>query len=191
MSERTDRRGRGSGGAAGYGAASDGAAGYGGAGRDAVDAIEARWRELRPELDPAPVAVVGRLLRAAAITTRRSDEALAAHGLTRGEFDLLSALRRAGGPQRPSDLTTVSLVSPAATTKRLKALTARGLVERTADPDDGRGARIALTGAGRELIDRAFPAQLATERELLSAIPADRRDDVVAALRLLLASVER
>jgi DNA-binding MarR family transcriptional regulator len=131
------------------------------------------------------------LLRAAAITTRRSDEALAEHGLTRGEFDLLSALRRAGAPQRPSDLTTVSLVSPAATTKRLKALTGRGLVARSADPDDGRGALIGLTGAGRELIDRVFPAQLATERELLAGVPAERRDEVVGALRLLLASVER
>jgi len=168
-----------------------GGAAAGGAVPDAVDAIEAQWRALRPREDLAPVAVVGRLLRAAAITTRRSDEALAAHGLTRGEFDLLSALRRAGEPQRPSDLTTVSLASAPATTKRVKALTARGLVERRPDPVDGRGALIALTRAGRTLIDRAFPDQLATERALLAAIPADRRDDVVAALRLLLASVER
>ncbi|MDW5597898.1 MarR family transcriptional regulator [Conexibacter stalactiti] len=159
--------------------------------RDPIDTIEREWRAIRPELEIAPIAIVGRLLRAAALTIRRSDEALAQHGLTRGEFDVLSALRRAGGPQRPSDLTTVSLASAPATTKRLKALTARGLVARAADPDDGRGALIALTPTGAELIDRVFPAQLETERELLAGIPAARRDEVVAALRLLLASVER
>lgn len=158
---------------------------------DAVDAIERSWHALRPDQDLAPIAIVGRLLRAAALTVRRSDEALAAHGLTRGEFDLLSALRRAGDPQRPSDLTIVSLASAPATTKRVKALVARGLVARTPDPDDGRGALVSLTPDGVALIDAVFPAQLATERELIAAVPPDRRADVVAALRLLLASVER
>lgn len=157
---------------------------------DAIDAIEGSWRALRPEEDLSTIAIVGRLLRAAALAVRRSDEALAVHGFTRGEFDVLSALRRAGAPQRPSDLTTVSLASAPATTKRLKALTARGLVERTADPADGRGALIGLTPAGVELIDMLFPAQLATERELLAGIPAARRDEVAAALRLLLFSIE-
>lgn len=158
---------------------------------DAIDAIEREWRAIRPEQDLAPIAIVGRLLRAAALTLRRSDDALALRGLTRGEFDVLSALRRAGEPRRPSDLTTVSLASPPATTKRLKSLEARGLVIRSADPADGRGALISLTPAGADLIDGAFPAQLATERDLIGAIPPGSRDDVVAALRMLLASIER
>jgi DNA-binding MarR family transcriptional regulator len=157
---------------------------------DAIDEIEQAWRQIRPDADTATIAVVGRLLRTTALVLRRSDEVLALRGITRGEFDLMSALRRAGDPQKPGALTTVSLASPAATTKRLKALTARGLVARTADPDDGRGALIALTPAGVDLVDGAFPALLARERELLAGIPHDRRDEVVAALRLLLASVE-
>jgi len=161
-----------------------------GAAPDAIDEIEAAWRAIGPRADLASIAIVGRLLRATALTLRRSDEVLALRGLTRGEFDLLSALRRAGGPQRPGALTTVSLASPAATTKRLKALAARGFVARHADPDDGRGALIALTAAGAELVDGALPALLARERDLLAGIPAERRDEVVAALRLLLASIE-
>jgi DNA-binding MarR family transcriptional regulator len=169
---------------------SDGAAPAAPAAPDAIDAIEAAWRELRPDVDLATIAIVGRLLRATALTLRRSDDVLALRGLTRGEFDLLSALRRAGGPQKPSALTTVSLASPAATTKRLKALAERGFVVRAPDPDDGRGALIALTAAGVELVDSALPDLLERERDLLAGVPADRRDDVVAALRLLLASVE-
>ncbi|MBF4572528.1 winged helix-turn-helix transcriptional regulator [Herbiconiux sp. VKM Ac-1786] len=158
--------------------------------RDVVDEIREGWAGLRPELDTSAVDVVGRVLRAAAVITRRGDEVLGGWGLGRGEFDILAALRRAGAPRSPGALRTVSLATGPATTKRLQALEARGLVVRTPNPHDGRGALIALTSAGEHLIDEVFPQLLAVESELVAGIPPAELAAVVAALRLTVASVE-
>lgn len=158
--------------------------------RDVVDEIREGWAGLRPDLDTATIDIVGRMLRAAAVITRRGDEFLARYGLGRGEFDILAALRRQGGPQSPGALRTVSLATGPATTKRLRALESRALVRRSANPADGRGALIALTPAGETLIDEVFPQLLAVETALLDGVPADAADGVVAALRLTLGSIE-
>lgn len=157
---------------------------------DVVDRIRADWRRLDPAVDTAVIDVAGRILRSAALITRRGDEFLARYDLTRGEFDLLSALRRAGEPQRPGELRTISLATGPATTKRLKALEGRTLVQRTRNPEDGRSALIALTQLGEKLIDRVFPELLAVERELFSGVEGESRSAAVAALRAVLAELE-
>jgi len=158
---------------------------------DAVDEIQTAWRQLRPELDVEVIGIVGRVLRSAALIVRRSDEVLGEYGLGRGEFDILAALRRSVAPQSPGSLRTISLATAPATTKRLKALEARGLVVRSANPADGRGALIALTADGELLVDRVFPAQLAAEQSLVAALSADEARGVESALRHLLASIDR
>ncbi|MDO9397529.1 MAG: MarR family transcriptional regulator [Herbiconiux sp.] len=158
--------------------------------RDEIDAIRERWAALRPGLDTEPIDLLGRILRAAALVGRRGDEFLLRYGLTRGEFDILSALRRGGAPQSPGSLRTVSLASGPAVTKRLRSLEARGLVERSANPADGRGALIALTGDGVALIDEVFPRLLEVERALLAAVPDAARPAAVTGLRAVLASIE-
>ncbi len=157
---------------------------------DVVDRIRADWRRLDPAVDTAVIDVAGRILRSAALITRRGDEFLARYDLTRGEFDLLSALRRADEPQRPGELRTISLATGPATTKRLKALEGRMLVQRTRNPEDGRSALIALTQLGEKLIDRVFPELLAVERELFVGIDGSARAAVVAGLRSVLAELE-
>ncbi|NQX13800.1 MarR family transcriptional regulator [Microbacteriaceae bacterium VKM Ac-2855] len=157
---------------------------------DAVDDIRDRWAQLRPELDLAPIPLIGRILRASALIVRSSDEVLARHALTRGEFDILTALRRSDAPQSPGTLRTIGLATGPATTKRLRSLEQRGLIARSANPADGRGALIALTADGAELVDRVFPDVLGIERELLARIPDSERAATADALRTLLASVE-
>lgn len=158
--------------------------------RDDVDVIRAQWSHLRPDLDTDVIDVVGRVLRSAAIITRRADEFLARFGLTRGEFDILAALRRSDAPQSPGTLRTISLATGPATTKRLRSLESRGLVSRSPNPTDGRGALIALTPAGTELADEVFPQLLALERALMSGMADTDVAAVVSALRTVLASVE-
>ena len=150
---------------------------------DDVDRIRQDWAALHPEFDTAVIDLTGRILRGAAVISRAGDDFLARYALTRGEFDLLSALRRADEPRSPGDLRTVSLASGPAITKRLKALEQRGLVVRSPNPVDGRGAFIRLTDDGRELIDTVFPELLARERELFAALPEAERGSVVEALR--------
>ncbi|SKB01616.1 DNA-binding transcriptional regulator, MarR family [Agreia bicolorata] len=169
----------------------DGHANSAGEAGDAVDAIQAEWRRLRPDLDLAAIGVVGRVLRSAARIVHHSDEVLAAHRLTRGEFDILAVLRRSAAPRSPGELRTISLATAPSTTKRLKALERRGLVDRSTNPEDGRGALIALTAEGRDLVDEVFPLQLAAENSLISAVNGDERVALERSLTLLLASIER
>jgi DNA-binding MarR family transcriptional regulator len=65
-----------------------------------------------------------------------------------------------------------------------------GLVERTRNPTDGRGALISLTTAGRDLIDKAFPEVLAIEQRMFAGLSPTQRTRAVTALRQILASAE-
>lgn len=118
------------------------------------------------------------------------DEHLTEFGLNRGEFDILSALRRYDDPLTPSALTAAVLASPAATTERLRALESRGLVERSVNPDDRRSSLVRLTADGASVFDRTLPAQLAVEAELLATLDDTDRAALVDALRRLLLAWE-
>ena len=158
---------------------------------DAVDAIKEQWLALRPDLDVSAMELAARLLRAGALLERETGAYLGGLGLSRGEFDVLTALRRAGGPQSPGSLRTVTLVSAAAITKRVAALQKSGLVERSPNPADGRGALISLTPEGGRLVDEAFPEVLAIERRLLAGLTPAQHARAVTSLRQVLASAER
>ena len=75
-----------------------------------------------------------------------------------GEFDLLATLRRSGEPFEltPGELASSTLVSSGAVTKRVDRCLGKGWVTRRVSDKDGRGRVIALTQAGRALIDEAF-----------------------------------
>lgn len=157
---------------------------------DAVDEIRAQWQGLRPDLDLEVIDIIGRVSRASALIVHASDVLLARSELTRGEFDILTALRRTSTPQSPGALRTVGLATGPATTKRLRSLVQRGYVERSVNPADARGALIALTAAGTRLIDEIFPEILELERGLLGQVPAGEWATITDALRRVLASVE-
>jgi DNA-binding MarR family transcriptional regulator len=67
------------------------------------------------------------------------------------EYDVLYTLSKGPEPQRLSDLGRHVLLSQPALSRLVDRLAERGLVERQADPADGRGVRLALTAAGRDL----------------------------------------
>jgi DNA-binding MarR family transcriptional regulator len=103
---------------------------------------------------------------------------------------VLAALRRAGAPFEltAGELATRTYVTSGTMTSRLDGLTERGLVTRAPDRDDGRLVRVALTRAGRVLVDAAFEALLETERELLTPLGSDARAVLARQLRELLAT---
>ena len=159
---------------------------------DHVDGLLADWARERPDLDPAPFAVVTRVRRAAALLEGAVDAALAPLGLTWGALDVLAALRRAGPPYRrsPTALYSALLRSSGAMTNRIDRLERAGLVARTPDPGDRRGVLVGLTPAGLALIDRALVEHLATAERLLGALPAGDRPVLAALLRALLLGLE-
>nr|WP_284288207.1 hypothetical protein [Angustibacter aerolatus] len=70
-------------------------------GPDEVDRIVAAWRRERADLDVQPLEVLSRVSRLSRHLDRARGAAFAEHGLEGWEFDVLSALRRAGAPYEP------------------------------------------------------------------------------------------
>ena len=65
------------------------------------------------------------------------------------EYDVLYTLSKCPEPVRLSELNRHVLLSQPALSRLVERLAERGLVERAADPADGRGVRLSLTAAGR------------------------------------------
>jgi len=74
-------------------------------------------------------------------------------------------------------------------TNRLDRLESAGLIERRPDPNDRRGKLIALTTAGRRLIDQTITRHVANEEQLLSALTTAEQEKLNALLRKLIAGL--
>jgi DNA-binding MarR family transcriptional regulator len=130
----------------------------------------AQWRKERPDLDSAPMAVLGRLAEAALLVARdRLEPVFAGFGLQAGEFDVLATLRRSGAPYAltPTALYEATMISSGGMTNRIDRLEKAGFVERRPHPSDRRGALVTLTRKGGALIDEAVGAHVANERAIL------------------------
>ena len=156
--------------------------------RDSVDAIVEQWRTERPDLDPSPIGIVGRVSRLARELEARLEPVYKAHGLEPGWHDVLATLRRSGPDHRlrPTDLTNATMLTSSGTTKRLDKLEQEGLIRREADPNDRRGTLITLTEAGRRLIDSVTAAHLANEARLVGALDQDEQRVLTELLRKLI-----
>ncbi|MFC7491525.1 MULTISPECIES: MarR family winged helix-turn-helix transcriptional regulator [unclassified Knoellia] len=159
--------------------------------RDMADHVVEQWRAERPDLDPSPFLVIGRMHRVANALTAELVSIYAEFGLGEGEFDVLATLRRQGSDfaLTPSDLSEQTVVTSGAVTKRVDRLVARGYVERRPSGTDGRSRLVALTPAGRKLIDRAFTAHMANEARLLEALSPTERAGLERGLRVLAQSL--
>ena len=159
---------------------------------DHIDRIVEQWRRERPDLDMSAMALMGRLFRVVHLADERLAAPLAEHGLQRGWFDLLAALRRAGPPfeLNPTELMRATMLSSGGMTKRLDRLEAAGLIVRRADPDDRRGTRVRLTRRGKARIDRALERHVANEERLLRRLSAEQRRALDELLRALLADLD-
>ncbi|MCS5504574.1 MarR family winged helix-turn-helix transcriptional regulator [Curtobacterium flaccumfaciens] len=155
---------------------------------DEVDRIVAAWGRERADLDFGPLEVLSRVDRLARHLDRARRTAFDASDMEPWEFDVLSALRRAGEPYElsPKTLLQQTLVSSGTMTNRVDRLAARGFVGRRTDPKDGRGILVSLTGKGRVAVDAAIADLLAAERDILSGVPADEQGQLAGLLRRLI-----
>ncbi len=160
--------------------------------RDRADEFIEQWRRERPELDVSPFGVASRVLMLYKHFEQRADRRLAPLGLTLWQFDILSALRRAGAPfiLSPTRLTALAALSSGAMTNRIDRLEEMGLVVRKPDPDDRRGVLIQLTSRGRRLVDKALPERLAGARADLAGLSAEEQSALASLLRRLLCAFE-
>ena len=154
---------------------------------DEVDRIVDAWERERPDLDFAPLQVLSRVGRLARHLERARRAAFAASDLESWEFDVLSALRRAGAPYKlsPKALLQQTLVSSGTMTNRIDRLVERMLVTRETDPNDGRGILVVMTERGRDAVDSAIRLLLVGESELLDGLSSIERERLSALLRKL------
>jgi DNA-binding MarR family transcriptional regulator len=152
-----------------------------------VDDILSQWRTERPYLDVSPMAVIGRLSRAATAVDTRLSATFAEHGLDSASFDVLATLLRAGSPHElaPKDLAHWSMVTSSAIAQRVNKLVERGLVTRRPSEQDGRGTVVALTPAGKRLVEAALPDHLAAEERVLDGFSTAERDQLASFLERL------
>ena len=159
---------------------------------DRADVAIEQWARERPDLPSLPMAALGRLSEAAERVMRDHLNPLFAEaGLQPGEFDALATLRRSGDPYMlsPTQLYEAAMISSGGMTNRLDRLERAGLIERRPDPSDRRGKLIALTAAGRRLVDETLTRHVANEERLLSALTAAEQEKLNALLRKLIAGL--
>jgi DNA-binding MarR family transcriptional regulator len=153
--------------------------------QDEVDRLIAAWRRERPDLDVEPMEVLSRVTRLARHLDLARRSAFAAHALESWEFDVLSALRRAGRPYQlsPGQLLRETMVTSGTMTNRVDRLMEKGLVDRLPDPDDRRGVLVKLTRRGQARVDDALEDLLEREQSLLQGLSSDERATLANLLR--------
>ncbi len=154
---------------------------------DQVEAILEQWSRERPDLDVSPMAVFGRLSRAAHLVHVRQAETFARHGLDAASFDVLATLRRSGKPYglTPTEIQRSAMVTSSAIAQRLNRLEQTGLVVRSPNGADGRVTDVTLTAEGLALIERALPEHVATEHHLLRSLTSEQRQQLSVLLQEL------
>ncbi len=151
-----------------------------------------QWASERPGLDVSALAVVVRLQHLGKLLGLRANRALKQHGLKHWEYDVLSVLRRQGEPFAlpATDIARAVHLSSGAMTTRIDGLEKRGLVERRQSNSDGRSVVVSLSGAGRQLIDKAIHTRLDDAVDAMQAVPHADRQQLAASLRHMLLALE-
>ena len=158
--------------------------------RDEVDRLIAAWRRERPDADLSPLAILSRITRISRHLDLARRDAFA--DLETWGFDVLAALRRAGAPHTlsPSQLMQETMVTSGTMTNRLDRLEELKLINRQADPNDGRGSLVSITALGIEKVDAALDHLLANERTFLLGLSAADRESLATLLSKLAANFD-
>jgi len=109
-------------------------------------------------------------------------------GLGLVQFKTLVALAgNVDGAQAPVKEIAEQLgMSVPSASRSVDELVKRGLVSRTEDPEDRRVRRVALTPAGRELVDEVMAARVAGLERFASTLTSPERRKLEAAVDVLL-----
>jgi DNA-binding MarR family transcriptional regulator len=89
------------------------------------------------------------------------------------------------GPCSQNQLGRLTAMDVATIKGVIDRLTARGLTETSADPQDGRRLKVSLTRMGRELAEKVASNALAITRETLAPLDAREREMLTALLSKL------
>jgi DNA-binding MarR family transcriptional regulator len=104
--------------------------------------------------------------------------------LTSTQWAALSKLAETG-PCSQNQLGRLTAMDVATIKGVIDRLTARGLTETSADPEDGRRLRVSLTRAGQQLTEKVAANALAISKETLAPLDPRERELFVALLERL------
>jgi DNA-binding MarR family transcriptional regulator len=104
----------------------------------------------------------------AALVQRVDRETQAAAGLPASWFDLLLELESANAPLRITALAERVTLSRTRVSRLVDEMVRAGLVDREANPDDGRSSFASLSKVGRARLEKAAPAHRATVADAMS-----------------------
>jgi DNA-binding MarR family transcriptional regulator len=158
---------------------------------DHVDRFLAEVAEQLPSLDLPVEGIVDRVMGIQRRLRRMLDDTLEEHGLTYGEYTVLSSLHWAPNNRRTAgQLAKKTELSSAAMTNRLDRLEEAGLIKRIADAEDRRSVQVELTNKGRALYTKAVEAQAAKESIIAAALDTKQQELLNDLLRLLMLEFE-
>jgi DNA-binding MarR family transcriptional regulator len=126
-------------------------------------------------------------LRLAIVRTARrlrQEAATEASGLTPTSTAALATIDRFG-PLTPSELAEIERVKRPTVTRTLGCLEREGLVERTADPADGRSSLVSVNAAGRERLRRLRGRKNAYLARRMRDLSADEVETLERAAEIL------
>jgi MarR family transcriptional regulator, lower aerobic nicotinate degradation pathway regulator len=104
--------------------------------------------------------------------------------LTSPQWAALSKLAETGACSQ-NQLGRLTAMDVATIKGVIDRLTARGLTETSADPEDGRRLLVSLTRAGQQTVDKAAPNALAITKETLAPLDGKEREMLIALLSKL------
>jgi DNA-binding MarR family transcriptional regulator len=129
-----------------------------------------------PPLDDATVALIAnsclcqRIQRAGRVIGRRFDEAFRPLGINNWQFSVLIALKYLGSPTI-GELADALGMDRTTVTKNLKPLSRRALLRVSADAQDARARRIALTEVGEAILAEAGKGWHQAQQSIMARFP--------------------
>jgi DNA-binding MarR family transcriptional regulator len=135
-----------------------------------------------PQMDRRSTEVLINLIRTDSLVTTALTRRFRRYGLSLSGFNALVILRQATEGVNPREIADRLLVTRAAVTAILDALEAKGLVRRDRSGADGRMSLIAITAAGKKLLDGLLPEHFAAERAMASALGSNEKEVLISLL---------
>lgn len=110
---------------------------------------------------------------------------LAEIGLTPNQFTLLRWLEEEQGGVRQATICSRMASDPNTIAALVERMRADGLIKRKVDPADRRARLITATPKGRRLYTKARPIAIDLQAEVLTAIPEEDREKLLAQIEVL------
>ena len=157
-----------------------------------IDETIQTWSDERPDLDFASMELSLKLNSIVRAVSDEIAQQIDDLGINLGEFDVLATLRRHGRGAKltPKEISAATFVTPSGLTNRLARLEKMGLISRQADPDDGRGALIKITAAGKRVADRGIEIVVATQDRYMNDLSTQMKKGLDQSMTRLIKTLD-